>query len=905
MTPDPTRKNPPETDLPPTPSPWLSWMVPGAYRDDLVGDLQEEYLDLHLPRRGKVEATRWFRREFRRAVRVNLKTRFHQSMRGRSAPPPASRPTGNSGGFPDSIIQDLRFASRSLLRSRSFTVIAILTLALGIGANTAIFSVLDGVMLKPLPFAEPEHLVVPWETFQPREIMTGTVSYPNLEEWRERSRVFDGMAGMHPEAYTLTGRGLPERIQGARVTAEFLPLLGVRPAQGRLFLPEDDEEGALDVAIVTEGFWTRHFGDSPLQGEETLILSDRPPTIVGVLPTDFDFPFAVSGAEVWTPSALDYVSYYHREWPRLIPFARLRDGVGLADAQAEMDRVAAELSELYPETNQDHGANVVSLMKQVPSRVSGQLMVLLGAVGLVLFVACMNVANLLLARGMDRQRELGVRSALGAGRWRVVRQLVTEGLLLSVLGGALGMALAWGGTGLLVSLLPENYPRVGDIGVDGRTLLFAAGASFLTCLLAAVLPAIQTAGRDIHGALKEGSRTSLTRRHQRVRRFLVVSEVALAVVVLVGAGLLVRSFERMNAVDPGFDAEGVLTFRIATDWSAMQVYERAGFYGELVETLAALPGVTAAGAGSILPIAGRFHATFQHDGEPELPRAERPGARYVSVTPTYFETMGIPFLRGETFSDRDQRDGPGVILVNEAAASEFWPHEDPVGQYIRPDVDITDVDPVLFQVVGVVGNVRDLRLDEEPTPTLYVPHTQQTWPALSVAVRSTVESAALIPQIRTVVNDLSQEASFSFRDLDEVLAETTEERRFLTLVMGLFGLLALTLAGVGVFGVLSYSVVQRTREMGLRRALGADGSSVYRMVTRESLALILLGGGLGIGGSLFANRLVSSLLFGVESTDAITYLTVVALLVASGLLASFLPARSATRIDPMVALKLE
>jgi putative ABC transport system permease protein len=483
--------------------------------------------------------------------------------------------------------------------------------------------------------------------------------------------------------------------------------------------------------------------------------------------------------------------------------------------------------------------------------------------------------------------------------------LVTEGLLLSVLGGAIGMALAWGGTSLLVSLLPDNYPRVAEIGVDGRTLVFAAGVSILTCLLAAVLPAIQTAGKDIHGALKEGSRSSLTRKHQRVRQFLVVSEVALAVVVLVGAGLLVRSFQRMNAVEPGFDPQGVLTFRVATDWSAMQVYDRATFYGELVEELASLPGVTAAGAGSILPLTGRFHATFQHDGEPELPRGERPGARYVSVTPTYFEAMGIPILRGETFSDRNQRDSPGVILVNKAAASEFWPDEDPVGQFIRPDVDITDVDPVLFQIVGVVGNVRDLRLDEEPTPTLYVPHTQQTWPAMSVAVRSNLQAATLIPQIRTVVNDLSQEASFSFRELDEVLAETTEERRFLTLVMGLFGVLALTLAGVGVFGVLSYSVAQRTREMGLRRALGAERSSVYGLVTRESMVLLLVGGVLGVGGSIFANRMVSSLLYGVEATDPVTYLAALGLLVASGFLASYLPARDATRIDPMVALKLE
>jgi putative ABC transport system permease protein len=805
----------------------------------------------------------------------------------------------------DSILQELRFAFSSLLRSPSFTFIAILILALGIGANTAIFSVLDGVMLKPLPFTEADRLVVPWETFQPREIMTGTVSYPNLEEWKGRNRVFDGLAGMHPEPYTLTGRGLPERIQGARVTADFFPLLGVRPAQGRLFLPEDDEEGALDVAIVSQGFWTRHFGESPLEGDETLLLSDRPHAIVGILPAEFDFPLGVSGAEIWTPAALDFVSYYHREWPRLLPLARLRDGVRIVDAQADMERVAQELAEEYPETNEEHGANVVSLMRQIPSRVSGQLMILLGAVGLVLFVACMNVANLLLARGMDRQRELGVRSALGAGRWRIIRQLVTEGVLLSALGGALGLAMAWIGTDLLVGLLPENYPRVGDIGVDVRTLTFAFGASIFTCLLAAVFPAIQTAGKDIHGTLKGGGRASLTKKHRKVRQLLVVSEVALAVVVLVGAGLLVRSFQRMNAVDPGFDPEGVLTFRVAKGWSEMQVYDRAVFYGEAVDEIASLPGVMAAGAGSNLPIEGRFSATFQHDGEPEIPRSERPLTQYVSVTPTFFEALGIPILRGEAFSIRNQRDAPGVILINETAAREFWPDEDPVGRFVRPDVDITEVDPVLFEVVGVVGDVRDRGLDVEPSPTMYVPHTQQTWPAMAVAVRSNVEASVLIPQIRAVINDLSQEASFSFRELDDVLAHSTEERRFITLVMGLFGVLALTLATVGVFGVLSYSVAQRTREMGLRRALGADEASIYALVTRESLVLVSLGGVLGIGGSIAANRLVSSLLFGVAATDVVTYLGTCGLLAVAAFLAAYLPSRRAVCIDPMVALKLE
>jgi len=630
---------------------------------------------------------------------------------------------------------------------------------------------------------------------------------------------------------------------------------------------------------------------------------DRPHVVIGVLPEGFNYPIAVAGADLWTSATQDFVSFEHREWPRLIPVARMLPGVTLAEARSDMGRVARDLEEAFPETNTEHGANVVLLQRQAHARVTTQLLVILGAVGLVLFVACLNVASLLLVRGVDRRRELSVRSALGAGRARVVQQLLTEGLLLGAVGGSLGVALARAGTGTLIRLLPADYPRVEEIGVDGRALAFAAAASLLTCLAAALLPALQASRWDIRGSLKGGGRASSAAPQRRIQQALVIAEVAVAVVVLVGSGLLIRSFQRMHAVDPGFDPQGVLSFRVSTGWSQMQVYERAEFYSEASRRVAALPGVVSAGAGTATPVMGAFRATFQHQGEPDVPMGERPSATYLSVTPTYFETLGIPLLRGFRFGEQEQREAPGVALINEEAARQFWPNEDPLGQFFRPDVDITDEDPVLFEVVGVVGDVRDRGLDAEPSPTIYVPHTQQTWPAMTFVISTAVDAETLIPQIREIIAELSQEASFSFRHLDDLLAQSTEERRFITLVMGLFAAMALTLSGVGVYGVLSYSVTQRRRELGLRRALGADGASVLGLVAKESARLLTLGAVLGFAGSFLFNRLVASLLFGVTALDVGTYAAACGILAVSGLLATYLPGRRAARVDPMVALR--
>lgn len=877
---------------PPQAPAWLVRLIPARHRDDLLADLAEEYETEIQPHRERRRALRWFWGQLLRAVVADLWTRAL-----------AVRPRRRGAWY--SVGHDLRFGVRSLARSRTFTATATLTLALGIGATTAVFSVTDGVMLKPLPLQQPHRLVIPWETFRLRNIREGLVSYPNLDEWRRRTRVLTSIAGVHPESYPLSGRGLPERINGARVTADFFSTLGVRPAQGRLFLTADDAAGAPDVVVVSAGFWRRFFGDARLQGTETLILNDRPFTIVGVLPPEFVFPLRLSEAELWTPAAGDAGSFEQRGWPRLIPVARLRPNVTVADARSDMERVARELEADYPATNTGHGANVVPLMTQVAAGVSTQLMVFLGAVALVLLVACLNVANLLLVRGADRQRELGVRSALGAARGRIIRLLTTEGLLIGCLGGCLGALLAWGGTEGLRKLLPTDYPRLGDIHLDARALAFAAIASLAACLVATLVPAVLASREDAQSSLRQGMATTMTAGQRRLRRTLVVCEIAASLMVLVGAGLLARSFLEMRGVDPGFDAENVLTFRVATEWRSMDVDERAAFYSEAVERIRGLPGVTSVGGGTAMPLSRAFRAAFQHAGAAEVPRGERPLSVYLSVTPSYFEALEIPLRRGSGFTGRERREGPGVALVNEAAARAFWPDEDPLGKVIHPDVDITSRDPTSFEVVGVVGDVRDVALDAAPSPIIYVPHTQQTWPTMTFAVRAAGDPSALVPTVRMIVNELTHEATFSFQRLDEVLRYSTAERRLITTVIGLFGIIALVLAAVGTFGLLSHSVSTRTRELAVRRALGADETGVLRIVVLEGGALLFAGMALGIPGSLGVSRLVSGLLYGVGPMDPKAYLAACGVLGLSGIVATFLPARRAMRIHPTVALRHE
>jgi len=805
----------------------------------------------------------------------------------------------------DNLLQDVRHAIRALARQPGFAAIVVLCLALGIGANTAIFSVLNSIVLRPLSYEDPGRLTMVWETFRTRNMMTGGVSYPNLAEWRARNEVFEEIGAFRPERHTLTGVEVPERLVGARVTAEFFRVLRVDAAVGRTFSPADDLEGADNVVVMSDSLWRRHFGGDPSAIGRSVTLDGAPFTIVGVLPPGFEFPVAIAGAEVWTPSALDAAGKFHREWPMLLAVGRLRADVDLERAQADMDLIGRQLEQEYPETNTEHGFNLVPLLEQVSDRAVPLLLLLSGAVGLVLLIACANVANMLLSRSGIRGSELAVRAALGAGRGRLVQQLLTESIVMSLMGGALGVLIALGGVNVLVAYLPPNTPRLGEIGVDGGVLGFALAISILTGLAFGTIPAALTSRLHLPSSLKEGVRSSAGTGQRRLREALLVCEVALALMLLAGAGLLVRSFQQMLTSDPGFEPGGVLTFEVSARWSDHPVGDRAAFYRELRERMEALPGVQSAAAGTAMPLGRGFMATFMIEGRPEPARGEAPLTRYLSITPGYFESLRIPMVRGRVFTESDRRDRPGVVVVNEAAARAFWPDEDPLGQRIIPDVDITDVDPVVFEVVGIVGDVKDVSLDVEAGPCIYVPYQQQTWPGMTFALRTGVDPLSLTSMVRQEVASMTNEAVFTFRGLERNLEPSVVTRRFPMVVLGVFASLALALSALGIYGVLSYSVSQRTFELGLRMALGAERAGVFLLVLRRATVLVSIGAGIGLLGTLAMTRVMRSMLFGVTPADPVTLVSVTLLLMAVALLACLAPIRRATRVDPVEALRSE
>ena len=800
---------------------------------------------------------------------------------------------------------DLRYAVRMLAKSPAFSLIAILTLGLAIGANSAIFSVVDAVLLRPLPYPHSEQLVRVFGS-QPQLALAPTAP-ANFIEWKEENQVFDRIGTSVGQGFNLLGGDKPERVIGVRASADLLQLLGVQPALGRLFTNDEDQEGRGQVVILSHEFWRNRFGGEPNTLQQTITLNDQPYTVIGVMPAGFAFPG--TRTQVWVPVAFNAAERKTRDTNFIDVVARLKPGVSIEQARANMNAVARSQTERYPKTNTGIGVKVVSLQEHTVGDVRPMLVVLLGAVAFVLLIACANVANLLLARAAARQREMAIRGALGASRTRVVRLLLTESVLLAVVGGAVGLLLAIWSLDLLVSLKPANLPRLAEIGVNRTVFLFTLAVSVVTGLLFGVAPALQVSKMDLNEGLKESSRggTDSPRRH-RMRALLVVSEVALSLVLLVGAGLMIRSFSRLLAVDPGFKADHVLTAFVSLPVSKYpKREEQTAFFDRLLERLRNVPGVSAAGVVSDIPLYGGSSTGFDVDGRPEAAPGQRPLTDYRVINPDYFATMGMKLVKGRAFSRYDNEDAPGVVIINETMAARFFAGEDPVGRRLDLSGDPKD----LREIVGVVGDVRNYGVDAEVKPEVYVPFLQSApgylsgmVSAMTIAVRSAIEPTALAASLREQVQALDKDQPVSeIRTMEWYLADSMAQRRFNVLLLGAFAGLALILAAVGIYGVIAYTVTQRTHEMGIRIALGAQGGDILKLIFAHAMLTTLAGIVIGLGAAFGLTRLLQNLLYQVTATDPFVFASITLLLLVVAMAATYIPARRAMKVDPITALR--
>jgi len=808
----------------------------------------------------------------------------------------------------NTLLQDLRYGARMLLKKPGFTLIAVITLALGVGANTAIFSVVNAVVLRPLPYRDPDRLVHVYRMQPPVE--RSPVSVPAYLDFAAQQQVFESFASHYGETFNFTDVDEAERVIGRRVTANFFELFGVSPARGRFFLPADDNADSARVAVISDGLWRRRFGGDDNAVGQTIKLNGEAYTVVGVAPPQFQFPRRV---EIWTPARLlgrggDRTSNF------LMMIRRLKDGVTKEQAQAQMNQIAAALARQYPSHNKLSILLSPMLEEQVRD-IRTTLWVLLGAVGFVLLIACANVANLLLARSSARAREFAVRAALGAGRFRIARQLLTESILLALLGGASGILLAFWGVALLVAAAPANLPRVSEARVDAWALGFTLVISLLTGFVFGLAPAWQSSKAGLNEALKEGARGAGVSLSQAwLRRVLVIAEIALSLVLLVGASLLIGSLKRLAQVNPGFETNNLLTADInyprrpasaypkGEDGERLRLQERGDFLRAIEQTVATLPGVQSVGVINDLPVTGDSASagTFRIEGDPNVSWANDPQAEWKSVTPNYFNAIGIPLLRGRAFSEQDTSQSPATILINETLARRFFPGKDPIGKRL-----IAFNSP--REIVGVVGDARQGALNLPPSPEIYFPNAQRAFgQQVSLVVRTNADPASLGDAVRRAAQSVNPDAPvFRVRTMREVIAGSIAQERFNTILMTLFAVVAMLLAAIGLYGVMAYSVTQRTREIGIRVAFGARRADVLRLVIRQGLRLVALGLALGLMAALALTRLMKKLLFEVSATDPMTFAGVALLLALVALLACWIPARRAAKVDPMVALRCE
>jgi putative ABC transport system permease protein len=802
----------------------------------------------------------------------------------------------------ETLLKDISYAVRSLLKHPGFTAIALITLALGIGANSAMFSTVNAVLLRPLSYPEPEGIVLLEGVNPAHGITDSNMSIPDFADWQSQNQVFEQLAGFVTGGSLLTIGDETERVPAASVTSDFFPLFRTNAIKGRTLTADDNQKGRDSVVVLSYGLWQRRFGGDQNVIGRKVTLANTSTTIVGVMPAGFDFP---AQAELWVPYPIDPAA--ERRDNRFVNvIARLKSGVPIAQAQATMDTINQRLAQSHVDTNSGWSVRVINLQERLVGAMRKSLLVLLGAVAFVLLIACANVANLLLARATGRQKEIALRAALGASRWRIIRQLLTESLLLSVIGGGIGLMLSVWLTKLLVSISPANTPRFDEIRPDARVVAFTLGITVVTGIIFGLAPALQAARLDLSGGLKEGGRTgSSGSRNTRLRSLMMVSEIALSFMLLVGAGLLIKSFVRLRDVSPGFTPENVLTMRASLLPAKYAKGEpRVQLLRQTLERLKTLPGVQSTGAVLSLPLGGdtfNVGRSYIREGRPASPE-ESANAGYLAATPGYFQTLQIPLIAGRAFSDQDTEQTTEVVIVNEAMARQLWPGESPVGKHIT----IWRDEKFPREIVGVVGDTKP-SLNTEAGSQMYVPYAQDSgWGSLSLVIRTSGDPLNTVAAARNEIRSLDKGIPlYNVKTMNDVLMTSVAQQRMSMVLLSAFAAVALLLAMIGIYGVTAYYVTQRTQEIGIRMALGAQMGDVMKLVLKSGMLLAIIGVGVGLIGAFALTRLMASLLFAVKPTDTATFALVSISLLITALLACYIPARRATKVDPLVALRYE
>jgi putative ABC transport system permease protein len=802
------------------------------------------------------------------------------------------------------LAQDLKFGIRTLVENPVFTLVSVLALAIGVGANSAIFSVIDAVLLRPLPYYESHRLVKIWER-QP-QLARGSVAFANFRDWKDQNHVFEEVAAYQTGDYNLTSGDEPEQIQGVAVSSNLFTLLHAQPSSGNTFLPGQENQGSSSDVILSHDLWANRFGSDPSLIGKAINIDNKNYVVVGVMPDKFYFPG--KQFQLWLPLSINPNSpMAGRGMHYLQAIGRLKPEVSLEQAKAEMDAIGGRLEQQYPRDNSGHGVNVFSLQEDSAAGIRSSLLMIQFVVGFVLLIACANVANLLLARATARQKEIALRSALGASRTRIVRQLLTESILLSLLGGTLGLALAAIGIRLLVTLSPGGIPRIEESALNGSVVAFTFLTALATGIVFGLAPALQISKPDINELLKAGSaRGSTSAASNRLRKLFVVIEVALSLVLLIGAGLMIKSFVKLVSVSPGFNVENILTGSITLPNSKYKGSQRAVFLQQVLERLQTDPRVIAAGAVSHLPLAGNGPSfNFDIQGRPATIPGQEFKAQLRATSPDYFRAIGIPLLEGRQLTVQDSSSSPNVVIINDVMAQRYWPNESALDKEISIDKDDKG-SPIWRRIIGVVRGVRHTSLELQPEAQMYTPYTQFSMPYITLVLHTKTAALDLTADVRHAVSAVDRDQPISnTRTMEQVVSESTAPRRFNMVLLSLFAGSALFLASIGIYGVISYLVTQRTREIGIRSALGARRFDILKLVISQGMALALIGAGIGLAASFALTRTVSSLLFSVSTTDPLIFLEVTGLLLGVALLACYLPARRATKVNPMIALRCE